>query len=123
MLLIMQKKYKKHNNYSTIMKKLFYLIFAAVLAAGFASCGQSEEEKALTRAVYSEYKDRQMRSDTIKDKSKSGDTIKYEVEFDIQEMYPSRRNYYEGSSDIFRIGNGSFNVKSLHYRENRRLNR
>ena len=115
------------------MKKLLYLTFAAVLAAGFASCGQSEEEKALTRAVYSEYKDRQMRSDTsvpfnilnlsIKDKSKSGDTIKYEVEFDIQEMYPSRRNYYKGSSDIFRIGNGRFNVKGLYYSENRRLNR
>jgi hypothetical protein len=109
------------------------LLFAAVLAVFLVSCGQSQEEKELTKAVYQEYKDKQIGADmsvpfnilnlSIKSKEQRPDTTIYEVEFDIQEMHPSRRVYYIGHTTIKKVNGSGYNVGILFYRENSRLNR
>ncbi len=109
------------------------LILSVLALLMLASCGQSQEEKDMTIAVHQKYKEGQISSDTsvpfnilnlsIKDKSGSGDTTIYDVEFDIQEMYPSRRHYYEGHTQITRIGNGRYDVGHLYYHENSKLNK
>ena len=110
------------------MKKV---LFAAALL--LVSCGQSQEEKDMTDAVYQKYKSEQIDTDTsvpfnilnldVTAMRTNADTTFYEVEFDIQEMHPSKRFYYKGSTSIYRIGDGEYNVGELEYTENTRLNK
>jgi hypothetical protein len=112
------------------MKKL---LLSMLTVLTLASCGQSEEEKALTRAVYQEYRSRQVSSDTsvpfnilnlsVKGRKASGDTITYEVAFDIQEKHPSRRYYYKGTAEVTKVVGRDYDVRHLHYSENSKLNR
>ena len=109
------------------------LLFATVLAACLVSCGQSQEEKDLTKAVHQEYKGDQIKSGTsvpfnilnlsIKNKEQRSDTTIYEVEFDIQEIYPSRRVYYDGHTTIKKIKGKGYDVGIPFYHENSKLNR
>ena len=109
------------------------ILFAAVLATCLVSCGQSQEEKELTKAVHQEYKDKQIGADmsvpfnilnlSIKKKEQHADTTIYNVEFDVQEMLPSRRVYYIGHTTIKKIKGSGYDVGILFYRENSRLNR
>ena len=112
------------------MKKLLLPLLAL---ATLVSCGQSEEEKVLTREVHKKYKEEQIRADTsvpfnilnLEVKSKEGrtDTTIYEVEFDIQETFPSRMVYYDGHTTINRINGKGYDVGTLFYYENKKLNR
>ena len=112
------------------MKRIYLFIMCL---ATIMSCGQSEEEKSLTKEVYKEYKDEQINAGTsvpfnilnleIKSKEQRQDTIIYNVEFDIQEMYPSRRVYYEGHTTIKKTKGKGYDVGILLYHENSKLNR
>ena len=112
------------------MKKIILPILAAFT---LLSCGQSQEEKALTKEVHKEYKDKQIGADTsvpfnilnleIKSKEQRQDTTIYKVEFDIQEMHPSRRVYYDGHTTIKKIKGKGYEVGILFYHENSRLNK
>lgn len=112
------------------MRKLLFVIAAALC---LASCGQSDEEKAMTKAVHQKYKEEQIEADmavpfnilnlSVKSRKASGDTVRYKVEFDIQEMHPSRRYYYEGHTEITQVKGGRYSVGHLYYHENSKLNR
>ena len=114
------------------MKKIGFLL-SAVAVAILCSCGQSQEEKDMTKAVHQEYKSKQIGADTsvpfnilnlsVKSKEQRTDTTVYKVEFDIQEMYPSRRVYYKGHTTIKKVKWKGYDVGMLFYHENSKLNR
>lgn len=97
------------------------------------ACGQSQEEKDITKAVQLKYKSEQIDTGTsmpfnilnleIDDKKVEDGITTYEVKFDIQEMHPSRRYYLKGSATVTQKGNEPYKVVHLHYHENSKLNR
>lgn len=113
------------------MKALKIILFGMSLALLLISCGQSEEEKALTDAIYMKYKSDAIDTNTsvpfnilnleIEDEQKSNDSVYYRVNFLIQEMYPSRRNYYDGNGTVLRVGN-KYEVKYYDYHTSSKYN-
>lgn len=109
-------------NYLNMRKKLFFLMIGLL---ALSSCGDSEEEKAITNAIYYKYKEEAINTGTyvrfevpsikIKSKEECGDTIKYNVEFGIMEMYPDRNVYYKGNADVVSIGQSAWRTTSFYY--------
>lgn len=111
------------------MKKQLLLIIPALLGMGLSlvSCGDSEEEKAVTRAIYRKYKEDAIKYDTyvrfevpsvdIQSVEEHGDTIVYEALFGIMEMYPSRNVYQKGTAKLVSIGGGPLEVDRYSYSE------
>jgi len=105
-----------------LMKK--YLLFLLTFLT-LVSCGDSEEEKAITNAIYYKYKEEAINTDTyvrfevpsieIMDKEELGDTVKYKIEFGIMEMYPDRNAYYKGDADLISVRNSKLKVTSFYY--------
>ena len=105
------------------MKK--FLLFLLVGIFFLSSCGDSEEEKAITNAIYYKYKEDAINSDTyvrfevpsikIKSKEDCGDTIKYDVEFGIMEMYQDRNAYYKGNAEVVSVGHSALRTTSFYY--------
>ena len=112
------------------MKRFVFSLFAVALI--LVSCGQSEEEKAMTKVVYGEYKEGQIKADTevpfnilnlkVKDKQKDGGRTFYDVSFTIQEIHPDRRYYYDGTALIER-NTISYKVVYMNYTENKKYNK
>lgn len=104
------------------MRKILFFLFSLTLI----SCGPSKEEKDLTNAIYLQYKSDAIDTGTsvpfnilnleIKGKTTSNDIIYYDVEFLIQEMYPSRRNYYDGEGTVT-YNKGQYDVTKLNYHQ------
>lgn len=114
------------------MKKNLLSITLAVVAMLLTACGQSQEEKDITKAVHQKYKSEQIDTGTsvpfnilnleVDDKKVEDGITTYEVKFDIQEMHPSRRYYLKGSATVTRKGKEAYKVGSLYYHENSKLN-
>lgn len=115
------------------MRKKLLSITLALAAMFLIACGQSQEEKNITKAVQQKYKSEQIDTGTsmpfnilnleIDNKKEEDGTTTYEVKFDIQEMHPSRRYYLKGSATVTQKGNEPYKVVHLHYHENSKLNR
>lgn len=115
------------------MRKKLLSITLALAAMFLIACGQSQEEKDITKAVQLKYKSEQIDTGTsmpfnilnleIDDKKVEDGITTYEVKFDIQEMHPSRRYYLKGSATVTQKGNEPYKVVHLHYHENSKLNR
>lgn len=90
------------------MKKLIFIL--PMLIFSLYSCGESQEQKAIRNAIYSKYKDDAIKSDTyvqfevpsvkIKNTKHWSDSTRFEVEFGIMEMFPSRNVYYKGRAKL-----------------------
>lgn len=115
------------------MRKKLLSITLALAAIFLIACGQSQEEKDISKAVQLKYKSEQIDTGTsmpfnilnleIDDKKVEDGITTYEVKFDIQEMHPSRRYYLKGSATVTQKGNEPYKVVHLHYHENSKLNR
>ena len=106
------------------MRKYLLILIAFFV---FTSCGDSKEEKAITNAIFLKYKEDAINSDTyvrfevpsikINNKTEFGDTLKYDVDFGIMEMYPDRNVYQKGSATLSSIKGAALNVDFYSYHE------